>query len=135
MCCSNGKVQLPNLRDPPELLSELLFNPNSDESQKFQRNTRIYNSMFAFTSPGMNIDNRLNDGRGPPTIRIQGQTCHRIGSLLPVAGQAPRFAQLYIYDTENEVTNRMKCFRFVSLNVTSFLHFTYLTCDLLIITL
>ena len=32
---------------------------------------------------------------------------HLIGSLLPEEGQVPRFAQLYIYDTENEVRNRL----------------------------
>jgi hypothetical protein len=67
--------------------------------------------MFAFTSPGMKIDNTFNKGRGPPTIRIQGQTCHRMGSLLPLPGQSPQFAQLYIYDTNNEINNRMKGFR------------------------
>jgi hypothetical protein len=69
--------------------------------------------MFAFTSPGMKVDDRFNKGRGPPTIRIQGQPCHRIGSLLPLPGEAPKFAQLYIYDTDNEINNRMKGFRFV----------------------
>ncbi|CAK8573636.1 unnamed protein product [Lathyrus sativus] len=63
--------------------------------------------MFAFTSPGAKLDNRFNNGFGPPTIRIQGQACHRIGNLLPPEGHPPKFAQLYIYDTENEVTNRM----------------------------
>ena len=31
---------------------------------------------------------------------------HRIGSLLPEDGQQPKFAQLYIYDTEYENNNR-----------------------------
>ncbi|XP_020102972.1 uncharacterized protein LOC109720334 [Ananas comosus] len=30
-----------------------------------------------------------------------------MGSLLPTDGHRPKFAQLYIYDTENEVTNRI----------------------------
>jgi hypothetical protein len=67
--------------------------------------------MFAFTSPVMQLDSHIKKGRGPPTIRIQGQICHRIGSMLPVEGQGPKFAQLYIYDTENEVKNRMHIFR------------------------
>ncbi|XP_020097133.1 uncharacterized protein LOC109716214 [Ananas comosus] len=29
-------------------------------------------------------------------------------SLLPVNGQRPKFAQLYVYDTENEIDNRMR---------------------------
>ncbi|KAF1866312.1 hypothetical protein Lal_00024317 [Lupinus albus] len=42
-----------------------------------------------------------------PSFRIQGQTCHLIGSLLSMLGIAPKFAQLYIYDTENEIQNRL----------------------------
>ncbi|XP_056694876.1 uncharacterized protein [Spinacia oleracea] len=30
----------------------------------------------------------------------------KLGSLLPTSGSSPKFAQLYIYDTENEVSNR-----------------------------
>ncbi|XP_058758760.1 uncharacterized protein LOC131632013 [Vicia villosa] len=107
MCCGNGKVELPLLREPPETLAKLLFDHDSLVSRKFQQQIRVYNMMFAFTSPGAKVDNRFNNGRGPPTLRIQGQTCHRIGSLLPPQGQKPKFAQLYIYDTENEVENRM----------------------------
>ncbi|XVF82525.1 hypothetical protein PTKIN_Ptkin16aG0056400 [Pterospermum kingtungense] len=33
-----------------------------------------------------------------------------IGSLLPVDGETPKFAQLYIYDTANELANRMRPF-------------------------
>ncbi|KAK2417432.1 hypothetical protein QL285_039731 [Trifolium repens] len=67
--------------------------------------------MFAFSSPGMSIDEEKRGGRGPPNIRIQGQVCHRIGSLLPQDGETPKFAQLYIFDTDNEVQNRMYHFR------------------------
>ncbi|CAJ2632102.1 unnamed protein product [Trifolium pratense] len=59
----------------------------------------------------MKLDDKKRIGRGPPTLRIQGQVCHRIGSMLPVEGQPPKFAQLYIYDTENEIKNRMHIFR------------------------
>ncbi|KAH1153958.1 hypothetical protein GYH30_049551 [Glycine max] len=68
----------------------------------------IYNMMFVFTSSGANLDRSINNGVGPPTIRIQGQSCHGIGSLLPLPGYAPKFAQLYIYDTKNEIHNRIQ---------------------------
>jgi hypothetical protein len=65
--------------------------------------------MFAFTSPGMKFDNKFNKkGRGPPVLRLQGQPVHRMGSLLPKDGETPKFAQLYIYDTGNEVDHRIK---------------------------
>ncbi|XP_058749840.1 uncharacterized protein LOC131622824 [Vicia villosa] len=111
LCCGNGKEELPLLEQPPDILARLLFNNNILDSRKFQHQIRVYNMMFAFNSPRAKLDNRFNNGRGPPTIRIQGQTCHRIGSLLPPEGQKPKFAQLYIYDTENEVTNRMQGLR------------------------
>jgi hypothetical protein len=107
LCCSNGKVQLPLLKDPPMCLQQLLFDSSSTQSQNYQQNIRMYNAMFSFTSPGMKFDKKVMGGRGPPTLRLQGQPCHRMGSMLPQPGEAPRFAQLYIYDTDNEVANRI----------------------------
>jgi hypothetical protein len=112
MCCANDKVQLPPLRQPPPLLNHLFFDQTSPHSKLFQKNIRIYNAMFSFTSPGMKIDDKDKQGRGPPNIRIQGQTCHRMGSMLPNLGEKPKFAQLYIYDTENEIENRIHPFRY-----------------------
>uniref|UniRef100_A0A0R0EZF3 ATP-dependent DNA helicase n=1 Tax=Glycine max TaxID=3847 RepID=A0A0R0EZF3_SOYBN len=37
----------------------------------------------------------------------KGQPCHKIGSLLPIPEKKPKFTQLYIFDTENEVQNRI----------------------------
>ncbi|GAU36985.1 hypothetical protein TSUD_150210 [Trifolium subterraneum] len=68
----------------------------------------MYNSMFAFTSPGMKFDKNFKGNRGPPVLRLQGQPCHRIGSMLPKPGEPPKFAQLYIYDTDNEIHNRIE---------------------------
>jgi hypothetical protein len=84
-----------------------LFDSNSTQSHNFQQNIRMYNAMFSFTSPGMKFDKKVMGGRGPPTLRLQGQPCHRMGSMLPQPGEAPRFAQLYIYHTDNEVANRI----------------------------
>jgi hypothetical protein len=63
--------------------------------------------MFAMTSMGRNVDKKINDGRGPYIFRLHGQNHHRIGTLLTHDGLNPHFAQLYFYDTENEVPNRM----------------------------
>uniref|UniRef100_A0A2N9G847 Helitron helicase-like domain-containing protein n=1 Tax=Fagus sylvatica TaxID=28930 RepID=A0A2N9G847_FAGSY len=56
---------------------------------------------------GGNVDGNINDGKGPYIFRLNGQNHHKIGSLLPIDGHNPRFAQLYIFDTENEVKNRI----------------------------
>ncbi|XP_074266036.1 uncharacterized protein LOC141588495 [Silene latifolia] len=55
---------------------------------------------------GGKIDNSVNQGRGPYTFRMGGQNFHRIGSLWPQNQNPPKFCQLYIYDTEEEVKNR-----------------------------
>ncbi|XP_058786723.1 uncharacterized protein LOC131661242 [Vicia villosa] len=111
MCCRNGKIQLPFLKMPPKYLQHLLFDSDTVQSRNFQQNIRMYNMVFAFTSPGTKMDNRFNNGGGPPTFRIQGQACHRIGSMLPMPGQTPKFAQLYIYDTEHEIQHRINGMR------------------------
>ncbi|KAF1877767.1 hypothetical protein Lal_00038076 [Lupinus albus] len=111
LCCGDGRVQLPLLESPPPFLHHLLFDIKEKDSLNYQDNIRLYNMMFAFTSFGAKIDRSMNSGRGPPTIRIQGQPCHRIGSMLPLPGQFPKFAQLYIYDTEHEIQNRMEGIR------------------------
>ena len=93
ICCHFGQVRLAPLPAPPPLLASL-FNDRT-----FMENIRIYNSMMSFTSMGASIDYSLMDGRGPYTFRISGANYHRIGSLMPPEGHAPRFAQLYTYDT------------------------------------
>lgn len=67
--------------------------------------------MFAFTSIGGKIEKSFAAGNGPSNFVISGQNYHRIGSLLPTKGEQPKFSQLYIYDTQNEVQNRVSHFR------------------------
>jgi hypothetical protein len=87
--------------------------------------------MFSFTSFGgqvesREVESRGNDGRGPPNFVIFGQNYHRIGSLVPNVGDTPKFAQLYIYDTENEVENRLSHFRFVLMLLLNYLNIYYI---------
>jgi len=96
LCCGNGKVQLPLLKDAPTILKQLLFDSNSREGQNFQQHIRTYNMMFVFTSPGAKVDKNYNNGHGPPNLRIQDQACHIIGSLLPPKGQCLIFPN-YIF--------------------------------------
>lgn len=39
---------------------------------------------------------------------MNGQNHHVFGSLIPNDGTDPKFFSLYIYDTENELSNRMQ---------------------------
>jgi len=101
---------LPFQRDPPQFLAGLL-DPHGDVLSKyFIKSIRSYNSMFAFTSLGAKIDTGINKEPGPYVFKINGQVHHRIGSLLPDEGKPPVYAQLYIFDTENEIQNRMSIF-------------------------
>jgi hypothetical protein len=63
--------------------------------------------MFAYTSMGAKIDYSVNDGSAPYVFKICGQIHHLMGSMLPQDGEYPTYAQLYIYDTRNEISNRM----------------------------
>nr|XP_025887491.1 uncharacterized protein LOC112941712 [Solanum lycopersicum] len=58
---------------------------------------------------GGRVDGSINHSKEPYVFRMCGQNYHRIESLLPEIGKRPQFAQLYIYDTENEINNRMNC--------------------------
>ncbi|CAF1865975.1 unnamed protein product [Brassica oleracea] len=96
ICCNHGQIRLPPIKQPPALLEELL------QLRWFRDTIRVYNSVLAFTSVGMKMDYKVVRTPGPYTIRIQGQTHHKIGSLIPQQGRLPEYLQLYIFDTGNE---------------------------------
>ncbi|XP_077252556.1 uncharacterized protein LOC143891953 [Tasmannia lanceolata] len=56
---------------------------------------------------GGKVDYSVVDGPGPFSFRISGSNYHSIGTLLPRPNCKPTFAQLYIYDTEDEEKNRI----------------------------
>jgi hypothetical protein len=120
LCCGYRKVELPVLKEP-QLNYQTLFHSLDSKSKYFLKNIRRYNSMFSFTSMGGKIDSSINRGNAPFVFRLSGQNYHSIGSLLPESGAKPRFSQLYIYDTDNEVSNRHSCFRYVYRTI----HFFY----------
>lgn len=106
LCCAKGQIQLPKEKPTPSYLWELLNDPT--KGTKFKDGIRLYNSLFAFTSTGGRVDHSINCGGAPYIYRLNGQNHHLFGSLIPDDGKDPKFCQLYIYDTENEVSNRMK---------------------------
>ncbi|KAM3016834.1 hypothetical protein FF2_000799 [Malus domestica] len=57
---------------------------------------------------GVNVYEQFANARTEVyTFRAQGSIYHQIGSLLPTARTRPRFLQIYIYDTEHQIDNRM----------------------------
>ncbi|GKD89703.1 hypothetical protein Tco_1365210, partial [Tanacetum coccineum] len=104
LCCGGGKFYMHLTPDPPPFIQQLIGNSH------FMENIRAYNQMFAMTSFGAKVDESVNRGMGPYVFKISGQIYHWIGSLCPEDGDHPRFLQMYIYDTDNEVNNRMRHF-------------------------
>ena len=96
-CCKQGKVHISSPRIPPKPINDLFETANKDIVQ--------WNNAFAFTSLG--CTQHILPGYNP-TFKIQGKVYHRIGSLLPEEGQLPKYAQIYIFDTENELQNRLQ---------------------------
>ncbi|KAL3651529.1 hypothetical protein CASFOL_004531 [Castilleja foliolosa] len=103
-CFKNGSVRLPPPLDPPPAIRALF------EDSNFMENVRAYNNMFSMTSFGARVDDAVNNDHGPYVFKVSGQVSHWIGSICPPDNEHPRFLQLYIYDTENEVPNRMRFF-------------------------
>ena len=77
----------------------------------FIKNIHAYNMIFAITSLGGKINSSKNQGLGPNVFHMHGQNYHMMGSLLPACGNEPKFVQLYIYDTEHEVSNKIRAIK------------------------
>lgn len=98
-------VELEKEPQTPEPIASLLY--GTEKSKHFKQNTRVYNFMFAFTSMGGKVDKSIYRGRGPYCFKMQGQNSYMVESLVLVDENIPKLCQLYIYDTENEIENRI----------------------------
>ncbi|KAG9220408.1 hypothetical protein CCMSSC00406_0006673 [Pleurotus cornucopiae] len=112
MCCDHGKVCLAALPPPPPILQGLL-EANDAQAQEFRHNIRAYNMALAFTSLGVREDDSINHranrymGGSTWVFRIQGQLYHRSGALEAGEGRAPSYSQLYVYDPQAALQQRM----------------------------
>ncbi|XP_039138709.1 uncharacterized protein LOC120276027 [Dioscorea cayenensis subsp. rotundata] len=112
MCCKQGLISLPPPKPTPPFLRRLFDGNGGVRNSKFKEQIRIYNSLFQFTSLGGIVDNSVNQRPGPYVFKLSGQNYHRMGSLLPIARQTAKFAQLYMIESNAELDCRMSCFRF-----------------------
>jgi hypothetical protein len=110
LCCRSNKISLEHYKRPPAPLADLIRFDGDARSKRFLRQIRSYNSLFAFTSLGASVDKTINNGSAPYVFKINGVVHHRIGSLVPNRGSKPKFAQLYIHDTQHEVQNCLGLF-------------------------
>ena len=92
MCCNRGDIELPPMAPPPDQLSNF-FTAVTPQADRFRQHIRQYNAALAFASLGVEVDSSIDEGGGgPPTFRIHGELCHRLGSLLPSHGAYPMYA-------------------------------------------
>lgn len=106
LCCKDGKVVLPQPNPLPEALKTLYCT-----NLEFVKNIRKYNQAFAFTSLGVKVDERLASAtNGVYTFRINGMLSHRIGGLLPVGDNLPKFAQIYFTGDQEQPALRNQHF-------------------------
>ena len=99
-CCGGGKIELPPVPEPPELLRRLL-DGSEPRSSDFRTKVRSYNAAFAFTCFKYGEDQRLHGRTGIHAFQIHGEVYHLMGPIgQAAAGVRPRFAQLYFYDPE-----------------------------------
>ncbi|MGA1502986.1 MAG: hypothetical protein ACO38Z_10310, partial [Candidatus Nanopelagicales bacterium] len=103
-CCSGGKVHVPDVRAPSPFLHDL-WTAAASVPKLFRKHARALNNALALASTKVDIPPPPS-GRGgwQPTFCIQGRLYHRVGPVLPdqSGDTTPRFAQLYVYDPQNE---------------------------------
>jgi hypothetical protein len=104
LCCQQGKVRLPDLRDTPAALKDL-FSINNAFGRNFLEHIHRYNSGLAFASMCANVV--VPENRGPFCYKLHEQVYHRVGGLLPGQDRSPCFSQLYIIDSEEALCERM----------------------------
>ncbi len=103
-CCHKGRVSLQSLKSLPPLEKDLLTDANP-YSKDFIKCIRNYNSALAFASIGAEVSQM--SGHGTYCYKIQEQIYHRISALHPNEGVRPKFAQLYILDSDEALNERM----------------------------
>jgi hypothetical protein len=108
LCCAQGKVTLPPLAPPPKPL-ERLFTSNEADAKDFRQRIHSYNNALTFMSMGANLDTSVAQPDNY-TYGLRSELYHRMGSLLPQPGEAPKFAQLYISDPHVELAGWMANF-------------------------
>ena len=96
LCCLKGNVQLEAFPQPQSFLRHL-YEGTDSAGRHFLHNIHKYNSAFQMTSFGCN---EITMAGFNPSFRVQGQVYHRIGSLVPSAGESPKFSQIYFIDNQ-----------------------------------
>lgn len=126
ICCSNGKIILPQLNEAPGLIRDLLlgnikrFNSNNctNPSEIYNNNIRRFNNAFAFASVGAKFE-LPTSGYGAHILHLHGQTYHRLSSLHPTNdNEVRKYGQIYILDTDQAIRDRLHLFSTIGTDIT-----------------
>ncbi len=102
-CCQDGKASLPPVSPPSQPIRDL-YSGNTNNSSQFKKNIRHYNSALAMASWNAHLD--PHPGRGPRVVTFHGQVYHLTNQTIAQQGDNPRYAQLYIMDTNQALAER-----------------------------
>ncbi|RPA94039.1 hypothetical protein L873DRAFT_1940408, partial [Choiromyces venosus 120613-1] len=94
---------------------------DSRESTHFRQRIRSYNNVLSLTSLGTTETPYRQNNGGVYSFRIKGALYHNHGPLLPIDGERPKFAQIYVHDSRDldaQVSHRMNVFQDNSLDQT-----------------
>ena len=100
MCCAGGKVKLPPLPTPPQLLQRL-WHSDDVEAKLFRKHARRLNSALALASQVVKHP-ELPGSNHAPNVIIQGKLFHKLGPLLPGVDRTASFAQVYCFDLQTD---------------------------------
>ncbi|CAJ0826826.1 13278_t:CDS:2 [Entrophospora sp. SA101] len=84
-----------------------LLTRTDPSARLFRKNIRLYNSALTFTSMGAKVDHSITGTSGIYSFRVHGEMYYSVDTILPDNEVHPQFAQIYVYDTEHELQNRM----------------------------
>ena len=62
---------------------------------------------LTFTSLGTNFDWPLLNSSGPYVLKLYGELYHNYGALIPNENRDASYVQLYIYDSQMALNQRM----------------------------
>ena len=107
LCCKNGKIKLNHPHNPPADLYRL-FTSSTPLAKYFQDNIILINSALSLSSSQIyRKELPFSSRRAPPTFIVSGQVYHTIPLLVPEGQSAPKQAQIYTWDPQQELDNRL----------------------------
>ena len=103
-CCSNGKVYLDPLPQPPEQIRKL-WHEDTPEGRLFRQHARSINNAVCLTS--IKGKQKTFGGGFAPNVVYEGKVTYLVGPLQAAEGEKPCFAQLYVHDPSLETGLRL----------------------------